>query len=86
VATALWVAAVLGFRYYLVVANPGGPFGVAGSVLVLLFFLYITGLILMFGGEISGVLHRHRHSRPAITTSGTQESSTEEVAGTGRFT
>ncbi len=69
VATVLWVAAVLGFRFYLMVANPGGPYGVAGSVLVLLVFLYITGVIFMFGGEINAVLYRHHRSRVAATTS-----------------
>lgn len=81
VATALWVAAVLGFRFYLMVANPGGPYGVAGSVLVLLFFLYVTGAIFMFGGEINAVLHRHQHSRAIASPSETER----ETADRRRF-
>lgn len=85
VATALWVVAVLGFRYYLMVANPGGPFGVAGSVLVLLFFLYITGLIFMLGGEINAVLYRHHLSRMEATEAGAPASPTREPTGISRF-
>lgn len=87
VATVLWVAAVLGFQFYLMVANPGGPYGVAGSVLVLLVFLYITGVIFMFGGEINAVLYRHQLSRAAAATGAPQPSGAgEEFADTRRFT
>ncbi len=87
VATALWVAAVLGFRFYLMVANPGGPYGVTGSVLVLLFFLYITGVIFMFGGEINAALYRHQPSRAlAAATSNPEPSETMgESTDAGRF-
>jgi membrane protein len=61
VATLLWVLATLGFRFYLMVVNPGGPFGSAGSILVLLFFLYVTGFIFCLGAEINAVLMRRPH-------------------------
>ncbi len=87
VATVLWVAAALGFRFYLMVANPGGPYGVAGSVLVLLVFLYITGVIFMFGGEINAVLYRHHRSSVIATTSTPEPSAiADEPAGAGRVT
>lgn len=59
VATILWVAAVLLFKFYLVISNPGSAYGAAGSVLVLLFFLYVSGIIVMFGAEINAVLEKH---------------------------
>lgn len=86
-ATVLWVAAVLGFRFYILVANPGGPYGVAGSVLVLLFFLYVTGAIFMFGGEINAVLYRHHRLRTAAATAALDVSgNVEELGDTRRFT
>jgi membrane protein len=56
VATLLWVLAALGFRFYLMVVNPGGPFGAAGGILVLLFFLYVTGFTFSLGAEINAAL------------------------------
>lgn len=66
VATILWIAAVLGFKFYLVVSNPGSAYGVAGSVLVLLFFLYLSGMIVVLGAEINAVLEK-RVDRKTIT-------------------
>ncbi len=59
VATILWIAIVLGFKFYLRVSNPGSAYGVAGSVLVLLFFLYLSGMIVVLGAEINAVLAKH---------------------------
>ncbi len=59
VATILWLLIVLGFKFYLLVSNPGSAYGVAGSVLVLLFFLYLSGIIVVLGAEINAVLEKH---------------------------
>lgn len=56
VATLLWVLAVLGFKFYLLISNPGSAYGAAGSVLVLLFFLYLSGIIVVLGAELNAVL------------------------------
>lgn len=56
VATILWIAAVLGFKFYLLVSNPGSAYGVAGSIVVLMFFLYLSGMIVVFGAELNAVL------------------------------
>lgn len=58
-ATVLWVIAVLGFKLYLALANPGSAYGAAGSVIVLLVFLYFTALIFILGAEVNAVLE-HR--------------------------
>jgi membrane protein len=55
-ATILWLIATAGFGLYLRVSNPGSAYGVVGSVLVLLFFLYVTGLIFILGAELNAVL------------------------------
>lgn len=59
VATILWIAAVFGFKFYLLVSNPGSAYGVAGSIVVLLFFLYVSGMIVVFGAEFNAVLAKH---------------------------
>ena len=59
VATILWLAAVVLFEFYLLVSNPGSAYGAGGSALVLLFFLYVSGIIVVFGAEINAVLEKH---------------------------
>ena len=56
VATLLWVLAVLGFKFYLLISNPGSAYGAVGSVLVLLFFLYVSGIIVVLGAELNAVV------------------------------
>ncbi|HEX3721347.1 MAG TPA: YihY/virulence factor BrkB family protein [Nitrolancea sp.] len=58
VATILWVAVVFGFKLYLAISNPGSAYGAFGALVVLLFFLYITGLIFLFGAELNAVLQK----------------------------
>jgi membrane protein len=56
VATVLWVIVVFGFKFYLAVSNPGSAYGIFGALVVLLFFLYVTGLIFLIGSEVNAVL------------------------------
>jgi len=55
-ATALWLLATAGFGLYLRVSNPGSAYGLVGSVLVLLFFLYVTGIVFLLGAELNALL------------------------------
>jgi len=57
-ATAGWIAATQGFRLY--VQNFGRyneTYGTLGAVIVLMIWLYMTGTVLMIGGQINGVIH-----------------------------
>lgn len=54
-----WLAVLWLFGYILTVIRPGSPYGVAGSVLVLLFFLYTTGIVFILGAAFNGVYVRH---------------------------
>ena len=60
-ATALWLAASLGFKYYL--ANFGGyeTYGVVGGVMVLMLWFYITGLVILLGAEMNAEIE---HASP----------------------
>jgi membrane protein len=42
-----------------VISNPGSAYGAAGSVLVLLFFLYVSGIIVVLGAELNAILEKH---------------------------
>lgn len=54
--TVLWVIVVFGFKFYLAVSNPGSAYGIFGALVVLLFFLYVTGLIFLLGSELNAVI------------------------------
>lgn len=48
-----WLVATLGFSLYVAnVANYGATYGTLGGIIVLLIWLYITGLVLILGAEI----------------------------------
>src|SRR5688572_25427495 len=60
-ATAMWLVASLGFKYYL--ANFGGyeSYGVVGGVMVLMLWFYITGLVILLGAEMNAEIE---HASP----------------------
>ncbi|MGE3511240.1 MAG: YihY/virulence factor BrkB family protein [Vicinamibacterales bacterium] len=61
-ATTLWLAASLAFKYY--VANWGSyteTYGLIGAVMILLFWFYISGLVLLIGAELNAALE---HASP----------------------
>ncbi len=59
VATLLWLLATIVFRFY--IGNFGSysaTYGIIGTIIVLLLWLYITGLVLLLGGELSSELEK----------------------------
>ena len=64
-ATTLWLAASLGFKYY--VANWGNyteTYGLIGAVMILLSWFYISGLVLLIGAEINAEIeHASPHGK-----------------------
>lgn len=59
VGTLLWSGATVGFRVY--VAHFGSyseTYGFVGGIIVLLLWLYLTGLAILFGGEVAATLEQ----------------------------
>ena len=55
----LWLVATVGFRIY--IANFGSyseTYGFIGAILVLLLWMYLTGIVILLGGEIGSELER----------------------------
>jgi membrane protein len=75
-ATTLWLAASLGFKYY--VANWGSyteTYGLLGAVMILLLWFYISGLVILVGAEMNAEIE---HASPRGKDPG------EKVAGQKR--
>ena len=75
-ATTVWLAASLGFKYY--VANWGNyteSYGLIGAVMILLLWFYISGLVILLGAEMNAEIE---HASPQGKDPG------EKVAGQKR--
>jgi membrane protein len=58
-AAALWVLATLGFRVYIAnFGSYGATYGLLGTVMVLLLWMYLTSMMILLGGEISSQMER----------------------------
>jgi membrane protein len=61
IGTALWLLATVAFRLYVAnFANFGMMYGLLGSIIVLMLFLYITALAILLGAEIAHVIETER--------------------------
>lgn len=57
VGVALWLVASIGFRVYLQFFNSySATYGSVGAVIILMLWLYITGVAILVGGEINWVI------------------------------
>ena len=66
-ATVAWVIVTQGFRAY--VENLGQyneTYGALGGVVVLMIWFYLTGSLLLLGGQINSVIHRAAVSEPRV--------------------
>ncbi|HEX5080957.1 MAG TPA: YihY/virulence factor BrkB family protein [Blastocatellia bacterium] len=66
-AVGLWLLSSFGFRYY--VSRFGhfdATYGALGGVMVLMLWLYLTGLAILVGGEINSVFRLARASNPEL--------------------
>jgi membrane protein len=66
--TILTGVVVAGLRVYLLLSSFGAAYGAAGSLVVLLFFVYYGAQIFIFGAEFTQVFSRHYGSRAEDTS------------------
>jgi membrane protein len=64
VAALLFTAGRHLFAFYLAHAGTAGTFGAAGSLAVLMMWLYFCALVFLFGAEVTAVLHRYKRPAP----------------------
>ena len=69
VATALWLAASVAFKFYIArFTDYEGSYGAVGGIIILLLWLYLSGLGILIGAELNAELeHATPHGAEAIT-------------------
>jgi membrane protein len=62
VAAVLWVLATLGFSFYATsgLSNFNATYGALAGVIVLMFWLFISGFVVLLGAEVNAVLEHRR--------------------------
>src|SRR5690606_40580140 len=59
VAAGLWVLATTGFRIYIAnFSSYSETYGFLGAFIILLLWLYVTGLVVLVGGELASELEK----------------------------
>ncbi len=67
VASGLWVLASLAFSYYTSsFGSYGKTYGAFAGVAILIFWLYVTGVVVLLGAEINAELERRRAGRRPV--------------------
>ncbi|GAB6446158.1 YihY/virulence factor BrkB family protein [Bacillus cereus] len=60
-ATIGWIVVSYSFAYYVdKFANYANTYGGLGGIIVLMLWFYLTGWVILLGGEINGLLHHYR--------------------------
>jgi membrane protein len=66
VATILWIASSFGFKFYVTnFADYTATYGTIGGAIVTMLWFYVSGLAILIGAELNGVIEEaHRSNRP----------------------
>jgi membrane protein len=71
-AVTVWIAASLGFSYYVSnFADYGATYGSLGAAVVLLFYFFISAAVLLFGAEVNAQLYHHAAEGEGAVEAGT---------------
>ena len=56
----VWIAASLGFGYYVQhLADYNAMYGSLGAIIILLFYFFLSAAVLLFGAEVNAVIAQH---------------------------
>jgi membrane protein len=67
IAVVVWIAASLGFGYYVSnFADYGAMYGSLGAIVILLLYFYISAAVLLLGAEINAEIERHAEEPGAV--------------------
>jgi membrane protein len=77
-ATALWVAISLGFKFYIARFGDYNAYGAIGGVMVLLLWFYLSGIALLIGAELNAEIE---HSSPYGKDPGEKEPGEKKKIG-----
>ncbi|CAG9621648.1 YihY/virulence factor BrkB family protein [Sutcliffiella rhizosphaerae] len=65
VATVIWQLVSFGFSFYVSnFGNYSATYGSLGGVIILMLWLFLTGLALVIGGEINAIYHKDKITKP----------------------
>lgn len=71
--TTLWLLFTWGFTQYVEhLGNYNATYGSIGGVVVLMTWLYLTGLIFLIGGKLNALIEHASENRPGVLTATTQ--------------
>lgn len=60
IAVVVWIAASVGFGYYVSnFSDYGAMYGSLGAIVILLLYFYISAAVLLFGAEVNAEIERH---------------------------
>lgn len=63
-----WIVVSMGFFFYIAnLANIGATYGAFATPVVLLIWLWLTGVVVLFGAEVNAELARRRGEHPGLT-------------------
>jgi membrane protein len=63
VATILWIASSFGFKFYVTnFADYTATYGTIGGAIVTMLWFYVSGLAILIGAELNGVIEEAKRS------------------------
>ena len=62
---AIWIVASLGFGYYANLGSYSKTYGALAGVIVLIFWLYLSSVAILIGGELNSELERQTKAKPS---------------------
>jgi membrane protein len=70
-ATGLWILSSFAFKFYVTnLANFNATYGTIGGVVVLLLWFYVSGLAILVGAELNGVIEQAWRTAPGERPNG----------------